>query len=69
MTSLDVDALEDQVLSEWSNQILVHDFDHEVFELSELDLAGVILVEFVEEIIDIALRWLLLNSLLSKVIR
>ena len=67
--SLDVDSLEDEILSEWSNKIFVHDLDHEVFELCELDLTGVVLVELVEEVVDVALCWLLLDTLLPEVIR
>ena len=56
-----------QVIGKWLHQLLFHVLDQEDFELFEVNGVVLILIEFVEKVLNVSLRWLFVDAMLFEV--
>ena len=62
-----VETLTLEVLCQWFNQLLLHILNQEDFEFIKIDSVVFVFIKLVEELVDICLGWLLVDTMLLEV--
>ena len=63
----EVESLTLEVFCQWLDQLLLHILNQEDFEFIKFDRVVFVIIKLVEELVDICLCWLLVDTMLLEV--